>query len=274
MENKINSRYLILALAMVALCLCLSLVAIGGWLLYPKLVSATVEAEDDLASQVEQTVVAQVAALQSTTDAGTALAVQVEQTVAAQIAALQGTATPTTAAAAPKAPAASPTPTTVAAAPNAPAAPSPTTIAPSPTKVAPSPTTAAPSPTSIPPSPTTVPPSPTTAAPSLTQLEKTSWQVDFAYIGGSFRLQVSFTQTGGVLSGSNRDNNAEVDIITNGTVTGNNVEVTFTMTNGGSPRGSVTCTGVIAGSPQTISGSFTAPSELGVGSTSGNCSFR
>ena len=114
-----------------------------------------------------------------------------------------------------------------------------------------------------------------TYIPEPTQLTDTNWQVDFGYIGGSYRLQVSFTQDGATLSGSNRDNNAERDIVTTGTVTANTVEVTFTMTNGGSPRGSVTCTGTISeGPPQTISGTFTSPDNGAVGATSGNCDFR
>lgn len=114
-----------------------------------------------------------------------------------------------------------------------------------------------------------------TMPPMPTQLTKTGWQVDFLFLGGSDRLQVQFTQTGDVLSGSNRDNNAELDIVTTGTVTGNTVVVTFTLSNGGSPRGSVTCTGTIdAGPPQTISGTFTAPTKDGVGGTDGSCNFR
>lgn len=104
-----------------------------------------------------------------------------------------------------------------------------------------------------------------------TQLTKNSWQVDFAYTGGSFRLEVFFTQTGDVLSGSNRDNNAELDVVTAGRVTGSAVVITFTLSNGGSPRGSVTCTGTIAGSPQTISGTFTSPSTEAVGGLNGTC---
>lgn len=133
-------------------------------------------------------------------------------------------------------------------------------------------TTAPPTATATTAPPTTAPTLTPTVAP--TKLEKTSWQADFAFIGGSRRLQASFTQTGGVLSGSNRDNNAEVDIVTSGTVTGNTAVVKFTLSNGGSPRGEVTCTGRIAGTPQTISGTFTAPTTQGVGATSGNCTFR
>lgn len=114
-----------------------------------------------------------------------------------------------------------------------------------------------------------------TMPPMPTQLTKNSWQVDFLFLGGSDRLQVSFTQNGGVLSGSNRDNNAELDIVTTGSVTGDTVVVTFTLSNGGSLRGSVTCTGTIdAGPPQTISGTFTALTMDGVGATEGSCSFR
>lgn len=115
---------------------------------------------------------------------------------------------------------------------------------------------------------------PTTAAAGPTQLEKTSWQVDFAFSGGSDRLQVAFSQSGSVLSGTNRDNIAELDIITNGTVTGNTVVITFTLSNGGSPRGSITCIGTISGSPQTISGTFSSTEANGSVGPSGSCTFR
>ncbi|PKN94687.1 MAG: hypothetical protein CVU44_02435 [Chloroflexi bacterium HGW-Chloroflexi-6] len=135
-----------------------------------------------------------------------------------------------------------------------------------------------------PPATATLTPTPTSAAAATatstpktagpTQLEKTSWQVDFAFSGGSDRLQVTFTQNGSVLSGSNRDNNAELDIITNGTVTGNTVVITFTLSNAGSPRGSITCIGTISGSPQTISGTFSSTEANGSVGPSGSCTFR
>ena len=107
-----------------------------------------------------------------------------------------------------------------------------------------------------------------------TMLTKNDWQVDFAFTGGSYRLEVFFTQTGDVLSGSSRDNNAEVDIVTTGRVTGSEVVVTFTLSNGGSSRGSVTCMGTIGGSPQTISGTFTSPTTEAVGGLTGTCIMR
>ncbi len=113
-----------------------------------------------------------------------------------------------------------------------------------------------------------------TYVPEPTELAKNDWQVDFTYLGGSDRLEVFINQSGGNLTGSNRDNNAEVDVVTTGTVTANTIVVTFTLSNGGSPRGSVTCTGTIdAGPPQTISGTFTSPSNVAVGGTSGTCDF-
>ena len=138
--------------------------------------------------------------------------------------------------------------------------------------VCPPPATATVTPTATSAASATATSTPTTAG--STQLEKTSWQVDFAFVGGSDRLQVTFSQSGSVLSGSNRDNNAELDIITNGTVTGNTVVITFTLSNGGSPRGSITCTGTIAGSPQTISGTFTSTEANSTAGPSGNCTFR
>ena len=141
------------------------------------------------------------------------------------------------------------------------------------TAAVPQTTTAAPQATTA--GATAAPTATATMPPMPTQLTKTGWQVGFLYLGGSDRLQVEFTQTGDVLSGSNRDNNSELDIVTTGTVTGDTVVVTFTLSNGGSPRGSVTCTGTIdAGPPQTISGTFTAPTKDGVGGTEGSCNFR
>ena len=113
-----------------------------------------------------------------------------------------------------------------------------------------------------------------TYVPEPTQLAKADWQVDFVFLGGSDRLDVRMEQNGAVLSGSGRDNNAEVDFVTSGMVTANSLTVTFTLSNGGSPRGSVTCTGTIdAGPPQTISGTFTSPTIEAVGGTSGSCDF-
>jgi hypothetical protein len=113
-----------------------------------------------------------------------------------------------------------------------------------------------------------------TFVPEPTQLTKADWQVDFEYLGGNDRLEVQILQSGGTLSGSGRDNNAEVDFVTTGTITANTINVTFTLSNGGSSRGSVTCTGTIdAGPPQTISGSFTSPTNEAVGGTSGSCDF-
>ncbi len=117
---------------------------------------------------------------------------------------------------------------------------------------------------------TAVPTETATTPPMPTQLTKNGWQVDFLFLGGSDRLQVEFTQAGSALSGSNRDNIAELDVVTSGTVTGDNVVITFTLSNGGSPRGSATCTVTInAGPPQTLSGTFVADDG-----TSGTCDFR
>jgi len=107
-----------------------------------------------------------------------------------------------------------------------------------------------------------------------TQLTKNDWQVDFTFLGGSFRLEVFFTQVGDALSGSNRDNNAELDVVTTGRVTGSGVVLTFALSNGGSSRGTVTCTGTILnGPPQTISGTFTSPTTEAVGGLTGTCNM-
>lgn len=113
-----------------------------------------------------------------------------------------------------------------------------------------------------------------TVDPFPTQLTKNDWQVDVTYAGGSDRLNVIIDQNFTILSGSGRDNDAEVDFVTSGTVTGDSIEVTFTLTNGGSYRGVVTCTGtIVPGPPQTITGFFTSPDTVAVGGTSGNCTM-
>jgi hypothetical protein len=110
-----------------------------------------------------------------------------------------------------------------------------------------------------------------------TQLSKSNWQVDLLYQGGSFRLEVFFTQTGDMLQGTNRDNNAELDVMTQGLVVGSQVTLTFTLSNGGSARGVFTCTGtILSGPPQTISGTFTADT-LGagtIGGSTGSCEMQ
>jgi hypothetical protein len=228
-------------------------------------VAQTIEAGQAVEQQVQQTVAAALAAQQAVAEApaetdladpNAATPITTSQPVVE--ANLEGTPTPTLAA--------TWTPTTVSAA----------QATWTPTSLPAAQATA----TATPLTPTHTPTSAPTNTPEPTQLTKTNWQVDFLYRidddqNGSKRLQVVFNQNGGVLSGSNRDSNAEVDIVTTGMVTGNTVTITFTMSNGGNTRGSVTCTGTInAGPPQTIAGSFTAPSNLGVGATEGSCAFR
>lgn len=113
-----------------------------------------------------------------------------------------------------------------------------------------------------------------TVEPAPVQLTKNDWQVDFTFLGGSDRLEVVIDQAGTVLSGSGRDNIAEVDFVTSGQIVGETITVTFTLSNGGSARGSVTCTGtILTGPPQTISGTFTSPTTEAVGGTSGTCAM-
>lgn len=69
-------------------------------------------------------------------------------------------------------------------------------------------------------------PSPT---PAPVVLSKTNWQTDFTYLGGSFRLQSLVNQSGGTLSGTTRDNDAELDVETSGTVTGSSVPISYTV---------------------------------------------
>lgn len=114
-------------------------------------------------------------------------------------------------------------------------------------------------------------PSPT---PAPTVLSKGDWQVDLVYPGGSQRLLPSLTQTGGLISGSNRDNLAELDIATTGSIVGNAIHIVYTLSNGGSPRGTVTCDGTISGSPQTISGTFTSSAGGFLSGASGTFTMR
>ena len=108
---------------------------------------------------------------------------------------------------------------------------------------------------------TTATPSPTPTPVPPILLSKSDWQADFTYLGGSMRLQPRINQAGASLSGTVRDNIAEMDIVTSGTVTGSNAVLTFTLSNGGSTRGSVTLNGTIGGSPQKITGTFTSSSN-------------
>lgn len=111
-----------------------------------------------------------------------------------------------------------------------------------------------------------------------TTLNKNSWIIDLTYLGGSYRIEAEFSQSGDSVSGNSRDNNEERDIMTSGTITGNTFTATFVMSNGGSARGQFTCTGTIGGSPQRITGTFTSPNGtfLGgpAGALNGSCVIR
>ncbi len=65
-----------------------------------------------------------------------------------------------------------------------------------------------------------------------------------------------------VVPGTNRDNDREVDVSTTGSVdSSGGVSLTATLTNGGSPRATITFMGTItpdSGSSQTIEGTYTA----------------
>jgi len=93
--------------------------------------------------------------------------------------------------------------------------------------------------------------------------EPTLWTAKLTTIGNAVypTLEVRMQQTGCDLSGQNRDNNYEVDVSTNGTVDGaGDVSLTSVVTNGSSPRATITFTGTVSGpaSTQTISGTYTA----------------
>ena len=93
--------------------------------------------------------------------------------------------------------------------------------------------------------------------------EPTLWTAKLTTIGNAVypTLEVRMQQTGCDLSGENRDNNYEVDVSTNGTVDGaGDVSLTSVVTNGSSPRATITFTGTVSGpaSTQTISGTYTA----------------
>ena len=91
----------------------------------------------------------------------------------------------------------------------------------------------------------------------------TEWSAKLTTTGNAVypTLAVGFDQTTAVLSGTNRDNNEEVDLSTTGTVDSNgNIVLTSVLTNGGSPRATIKFTGQISGSgsSQTISGTYEA----------------
>jgi hypothetical protein len=81
-------------------------------------------------------------------------------------------------------------------------------------------------------------------------------------------LEVYIEQAGGTLTGTNRDNSNEVDVVTSGTVDGTgHVSLTATLSNRGTPRQTLVFSGTVtgSGSTQTISGTYTAanPTESG-----------
>ncbi|MDA1062329.1 MAG: hypothetical protein O2895_05415 [Chloroflexi bacterium] len=82
---------------------------------------------------------------------------------------------------------------------------------------------------------------------------------------------IVFAQSEGELTGSNRDNDREVDVST-GSVDGSGAaRLVSTITNAGSPRAVITFTGTTSGadSSQTISGTYSAtgPSVTNPGGT-------
>ncbi len=126
--------------------------------------------------------------------------------------------------------------------------------------------TATPEATSAPEATSTRAPTPTsTPAPPVTvnDGELTEWTARLTTTGNAIYdpLVLVLQQSGGVLSGSNRDNDREVDLSTTGSVdAARNVRLTSTITNGGSPRATIIFTGTISGpgGSQTISGTYTA----------------
>lgn len=81
-------------------------------------------------------------------------------------------------------------------------------------------------------------------------------------------LEIYIEQSGGNLSGTNRDNIQEVDVDTSGTIDSSGaVSLTVVLTNGGSPRQTLVFTGTATGvgAGETISGTYTGtdPSESG-----------
>jgi len=119
------------------------------------------------------------------------------------------------------------------------------------------------------PPPTTPTPTPTTPV-TLNSGQPATWTSVQTTIGNASYspLQIRIVQSGGALSGSNRDNDREVDVSTVGTIDGSgNVVLTCTLTNGGSSRTVYRFTGRVSGSgsSQTISGTYTGttPPEAG-----------
>jgi len=93
--------------------------------------------------------------------------------------------------------------------------------------------------------------------------QPTLWTAKLATIGNAVEpvLEVRLEQNGCDLFGENRDNIAEVDVSTTGTVdSGGDVSLTSVLTNGSSPRATIKFAGTVSGpaSNQTISGTYTA----------------
>jgi hypothetical protein len=93
--------------------------------------------------------------------------------------------------------------------------------------------------------------------------QQTTWKLTRTTTGNAAYdpLDVVLKQTAGVLSGTGRDNNQEIDTSANGTVQGcaGNVALTLTLSNGGSARGVLILTGTISSAVnQPISGTYTS----------------
>ena len=120
-----------------------------------------------------------------------------------------------------------------------------------------------PPPTGNNPPPTGNNPPPTTGTPAvLNNGNAVTWVSKQTTTGNAAYspLDIRISQSGGNLSGSNRDNNREVDVSTTGTIdSAGNVRLVCTLTNGGSPRQVLTFTGRVSplsGNNQTISGTY------------------
>lgn len=88
-------------------------------------------------------------------------------------------------------------------------------------------------------------------------------------------LQIFIAQSGGSLSGSNRDNIQEVDVATSGSIdSAGAVSLSVVLSNGGSPRQTLSFTGTLSGTGtgEVISGTYqgTNPTESGTFSMSHN----
>ena len=113
-------------------------------------------------------------------------------------------------------------------------------------------------------------------------LFKDHWRVDLTWENnGAFTVEADFIQNGAIVLGSTTYTSGPTTytVQTNGTISGNIINVTFNLREGTSPRGSFTCVATITGTgaSQRMTGTFSSTDFLllgGVASQTGVCQIQ